>query len=110
VRKTPEIPEDVFFEDEKPAAAVPASQEAVMPAKPQAVKQSKRQAVKQSSGQKVQVTVYLSEEVLRELERARFELLSRHHVRASKSAIAEWAIAQAGADLGAMAEALRDAG
>jgi hypothetical protein len=49
--------------------------------------------------------VYLSDETAQALERARFELLTRHNVRASKSAIAEYAIAQAGADIAGMAKA-----
>ena len=107
MRKTPEIPEDVFFGEEKPAATMPAKQQAVMPARQQKVKTARRQAVKQSSSQKIQVTVYLSENMAKELERVRFELLSRHDVRASKSAIAEYAIAQIGGELEGMAEALR---
>ena len=99
MRKTPGIPQDVFFDE-------PASQ-AVKTATSLAVKTASSLNVKQSSGQKVQVTIYLSEETARELERARFELLTKHDLRAPKSAIAEWAIAQATADLDALAEALK---
>ena len=94
MRKNPEIPQEVFFEEERP----------------QAVKQSSSFAVKQSNGQKVQVTVYLSVETAKELERARFELLTKHNVRAAKSAIADYAIARAAADVDALAQALRREG
>ena len=47
---------------------------------------------------------------MRELERMRFELLANHNLRASKSAIVERALLQAGADLAALADALQAQG
>jgi BRCT domain type II-containing protein len=87
-------------------AGLTAKRQAVKQSSSQAVKTAKRQTVKQSSSQKVQVTFYLSEEAAKELERVRFELLSKHDVRASRSAVAEQAILQAGAQLEVLAEAL----
>ena len=84
-----------------------AKRQTVKQSNSQAVKTAKRQAVKQSSSQKVQVTFYLSEAAAKELERVRFELLSKHDVRASRSAVAEQALLQAGAQLETLAEALR---
>ena len=115
MRKTPEIPADMFFGEEAPAVPAPsgeaaeltASSQAVKQSKSQAVKTAKRQAVKTSSSQKVQVTLYLSEAAAKELERVRFELLSKHDVRASRSAVAEQALLQAGEQLETLAEALR---
>ena len=95
MRKTAEIPEDVFFEEEK---------------KPVARKTAKRQTVKQSKRQKVQVTIYLTEDGATRLEKARFELLSKHNLRVSKSAIAEYAVSQAAGDVDAMAKALGSEG
>ena len=92
MRKTPEIPE-VFFEEKDKA-------------KGGARKTAKKQNVKQSNGQKVQVTIYLSKDAAQELERARYELLSKHDLRVAKSAIVELAIRQAAADIGGMAKAL----
>ena len=89
MRKAPEIPQDVFFEKPKATAR----------------KTAKRQAVKQSKRQKVQVTIYLSDEAIKSLEKARFELLTKHDVKAPKSAIVEYAIGQAVGDIAAMAEA-----
>jgi hypothetical protein len=111
VRKTPDIPQDFFFEESKeegaqPAAPVTAKRQAVKPANSQNVKQSKRLAVKQSSSQKVQVTIYLSEAAAKELERLRFELLDKHNVKASRSAIVEAALLGVGERLGEVVEAL----
>lgn len=89
MRKTPEIPQDVFFEKPKATAR----------------KTSKRQAVKQSKRQKVQVTIYLSDEAVKNLEKARFELLTKHNLKVAKSAITEYAIGQAVGDIAAMAQA-----
>ena len=94
MRKTPEIPQDVFFEQSKP----------------QARKTVKRQAGKQSTTQKVQVTIYLSDPVAKDLERARFELLTTRNLRVSKSAIAEYAIGKAVADLEGLVEGLGGGG
>ena len=92
--KKPEIPQDLFFETKQKKPATKST------AKPQAVKTTKVQ--------KVQVTIYLSEQAARTLETARFELLTSHDIRVPKSAIAEYAICQAAADIPAMAQALAD--
>lgn len=104
MRKTPQIPQDVFFQEPTPATPTPA----VGTAQSQAVKTSKPQAVKPSKLQKVQMTVYLSDATAKDLERARYELLSRHNLRVPKSTIAEHAIAVAIRDLDTLAKALRD--
>jgi hypothetical protein len=83
---------------------VTAKRQAVKQSSSQNVKQSNSQAVKKSSSQKVQVTIYLSPEAARELERLRFELLTQHDLRASRSAIAEFAILGVGERLEGMVE------
>lgn len=105
MRKTPEIPHNVFFGEE---GAEPAPAHDVLPAKRQTRKQSKLQTVKTANSQKVQATIYLNPEAARELERVRFELLTRHGLRASRSAIVEQAVLRAGAELEALAEGLRE--
>ena len=120
MRKTPDIPQNVFFDEGGPAeaeappeapvtarrqAVKTSSSQAVKTAKRQAVKTASSQAVKQSSSQKVQVTVYLSEAADKELERLRFELLSKHNLRASRSGIVEAAILGVGERLGEIAAA-----
>jgi len=94
VAKKPEIPQDVFFETKQKKPATKST------AKPQAVKPAKVT--------KVQVTIYLSEQTAKDLEKARFELLSSHDIRVPKSAIAEYAICRAAADIPALASALAD--
>ena len=98
--KTPEIPRDVFFEDKQPA-----DRKGTI-ASPR--KASNLQDVKHVSSQKVQVTIYLSEQTAKDLERARFELLNKHNLKVPKSTIAEYAIATAIRDLDAMAHVLED--
>lgn len=102
MRKTPQIPQDVFFEE--PAA--PASAPAVKTAQTQAVKTAKPLKVKTSQRHKVQLTLYLTDATAKDLERARYELLTRHDLRVPKSTIAEHAIALAVRDLDALARAL----
>lgn len=104
--RTPDIPQNIFFEDKAPTPPKMDPSPAISPAGSQSVIEAKSQDVKRSSSQKVQVTVYLSEETAKGLERARFELLSKHNVKVPKSAIAEYAIATATLDLEAMASAL----
>lgn len=109
MRKTPEIPQDVFFDEPKAAPAPkPAKPQAVTTAKVQAVKTARPRAVKAPAGQKVQITIYLTDEAAKSLERARFELLSRHNLRIPKSSIAEYAITRAVQDLDALAQGLAE--
>jgi len=102
VRKTPPIPQDVFFQEPAPATPAPAAKTAST----QTVKASRPHAVKPAKLQKVQLTLYLSDATAKDLERARFELLARHNLRVPKSAIAEHAIALAVQDIEALAAAL----
>ena len=88
MRRTPEIPRDVFFGD---------SREEGQPA-PQA------QAVRPLEESKVQVTVYLSESTAKRLEVLRFHLFNEHDIKVSKSAIADYAINQIGDDLTPLVE------
>lgn len=94
MRKTPEIPRDVFFgggaaEEPTEAAATPRPT-------PHPVEESK-----------VQVTIYLPEMTAKRLEILRFYLLNEHNVKVSKSAIAEYAINQLNDDLTEMARFFR---
>ena len=118
MRKTPQIPRDVFFDEEQgDQAVIKSNNEDTNHVNRQAIKASEdaqssdkrgpqRQKGRHSRGQKVQITVYLGEEVLQELERGRYELFARHRLRVPKSAIVEQAIVQALGDLGALAAAL----
>jgi len=81
----PEIPRDVFFGDTAETAS-----EAGAPLP---------RAVRPMEENKVQVTVYLSEAMAKRLEIVRFHLLNEHDIKVSKSAIAEYAIAQLSDDL-----------
>jgi len=81
----PEIPRDVFFGDTAETAS-----EAGAPLP---------RAVRPTEENKVQVTVYLSEAMAKRLEIVRFHLLNEHDIKVSKSAIAEYAIAQLSDDL-----------
>jgi hypothetical protein len=87
VRRSPEIPRDVFFgaTSDEASAALPLRAGRV-------VEESK-----------VQVTVYLSEASAKRLEALRFHLLDQHNIKVSKSAIAEFAINQLGDDLAPLA-------
>jgi hypothetical protein len=115
VRKRPEIPEDVFFDDAEPAQ------------EPEPEEQPKRTETRQPRSYtrreqptaevepepepavpKFPVTLYLTEPVLYRLEEARFRLLTEHGVKTSKSAIANYALASALQDLNATADALRE--
>ena len=96
MRKTPEIPQDVFFEEE----TTQPKKKAV------ATKTATQQATKTVSSQKVQVTIYLSKQAAQDLEKARFELLAKHDLKVPKSLIAEHAIIQAAADIDSIAKAL----
>ncbi len=57
-------------------------------------------------GAKSPVTLYLTEPVVHRLEEARFLLLSEYGVKTSKSALADYALGQALADLATVAEDL----
>jgi len=114
VRKRPQIPEDVFFDDS------PAEEE------PHEGKPLKRQKAKTTKGQegrkrpeeaeppaaedepKSPVTLYLTRPVLHRLEEARFLLLTEHGVKTSKSAIANYALTAALGNLQEAADALRE--
>ena len=104
MRKTPQIPQDVFFQEPAPTAPTPDTK----PASPPADKPSKPRAVKQPKLPKIQLTVYLSDATAKDLERARYELLTRHNLRVPKSTIAEHAIAVAIRDLDTLAKALAE--
>jgi len=85
VRKSPEIPRDVFFgagAEEAPAAAA-----------------TPLRAGRAVDEAKVQVTVYLSEAAAKRLEALRFHLLNDHNLKVPKSAIAEYAITALSDDL-----------
>ena len=112
-----DIPADLFFDE--PAA----KPKRVPKAEPDDDKTLKRQVVKLSrakeaeaakpvgrppmqEGPKSPVTLYLTEPVLHRLEEARYVLLSEHGVKTSKSALADYALGRALADLGVVAEDL----
>ena len=92
MRRTPEIPRDVFFGgsggEEQSAAQAPL-------------------AVRPLEENKVQVTVYLSESTAKRLEVLRFHLLDEHDLKVTKSAIADYAINQLGDDLTPLVEHFR---
>lgn len=117
MRKTPQIPANVFFDDPPAEAPAPAPAAATETSSSQTVKQpkrldvkkSKRQDASASNSQKRQVTIYLSEQALAALERTRLDLILEHGLRVPKSAIAEQALLGAARDLPALADALRAA-
>lgn len=91
MRKNPEIPANVFFDEpdetlERPVAG------------------PVRSLGRGGEEDKVQVTVYLSPAVAKRLEALRFHLLSDFDIKVPKSAIAEYALAHLSDDLTAMAE------
>lgn len=91
MRKGAGIPRDFFGEETSGAAPA-----------------ARRQAPVDEA--KVQVTIYLSERAALTLEKLRYELMLEHGVKASKSAIAQFAIEAASRDLEAMARALSGEG
>ncbi|MHB8996321.1 MAG: hypothetical protein ACYC63_13840 [Armatimonadota bacterium] len=112
MRKTPQIPRDVFFGDPATAEPVaPVAEPVVAPAitplpqpltpvaPPVAV--APAPVVEED---KIQVTVYLSPQIAKRLEALRFHLLNEHNVRVSKSAIAEYAISNVEDDLAPLAQ------
>jgi hypothetical protein len=106
VRKTPQIPRDVFFGD--PATAEPAAPvaEPVIAPIPQPVAPTPAAVAPPPpiDEDKIQVTVYLSPLIAKRLEALRFHLLNEHNVRVSKSAIAEYAISNVEDDLAPLAQ------
>ena len=97
MRKAPEIPENVFFEGETASARKQSSKQARKTASSQTSKtasKQKRKTVSRQAG-KVQVTVYLSKSSATALEALRLALIRDYDLRVPKSAIADWAIAQA---------------
>ena len=114
-----DIPADLFFDE---PAAKPKRTKKVEPADSKTLK---RQNVKppeaetdiavarigrppMQEGPKSPVTLYLTAPVLHRLEEARFVLLSEYGVKTSKSALADYALGQALADLATVAEELRE--
>lgn len=89
MRRTPEIPRDVFFGSE--------AEEATPGPSP-------LRTVRAAEEDKVQVTVYLSPATAKRLEALRFHLLNEHNIKVSKSAITEFAIAQLTDDLTPLAQ------
>lgn len=106
MRKTPQIPRDVFFGGSTPAAPAAAPDEPVVAgiAAPPPVPVAPVPPVEE---EKVQVTVYLSQAAAKRLEALRFHLLNEHNVKVSKSAIAEYGIENLGEDLAPIAEYFR---
>lgn len=133
MRKRPEIPEDVFFDnsaareaeqaeaaEEQAPETEPESEEQPAPRKKRSGPRSyTRVADERTSaparvgrppaqeGPKIAVTLYLTEPVAHMLEEVRFLLLTEHGVRTSKSAIADYALRNGLDDLAAAAEDLR---
>lgn len=107
MRKTPQIPRDVFFGEPanaEPAAPVAEPTPAVVPVPQPVVQAPPPVAVAPPPDQdKIQVTVYLSPPIAKRLEALRFHLLNEHNVRVSKSAIAEYAISSIEDDLAPLA-------
>ncbi len=109
MRKRPEIPEDVFFDD---APAQPEPDEG-KPLKRQPGTTLKKQGARKEpqpspappteDEPKYPVTLYLTRSVLYRLEEARFLLLTEHGVKTSKSAIANYAL-DAGRTAGGVGE------
>lgn len=93
MRKMPEIPRNVFFDEADETA----------PEAPVAAPRVLRPA----DESKVQVTIYLSEAMAKRLEAVRFHLLNEHDVKTSKSALVEYAVSQIGDDLESLARHFR---
>jgi len=84
VRKSPEIPRDFFGDgpQEQTAALLAA-----------------RRSVPAADEGKVQVTIYLSEPAALALEKMRYALMLEYGIKATKSAIAQYAIEAAAKDI-----------
>lgn len=122
MRKTPQIPRDVFFANPAPpppepvAAPVAAVAAAPLPAPVPPVPVAVAPVVAPApvatipeppavpvDEDKIQVTVYLTPQTAKRLEALRFHLLNEHNVKVSKSALTEYAIGHLGDDLAALA-------
>ena len=114
MRKRPEIPEDLFFDqaapqtDERAQEETPLTQQNGKPLRHYTrLTKSRVGRPPLLDGPKVAVTVYLTEPVARRLEEARYLLLSEHGVKTSKSALADFALRVGLGDLEAAADDLR---
>jgi hypothetical protein len=87
VRKNPEIPRDFFGGGSEEALETPP------PRRPGPV----------ADEGKVQVTIYLSEPAALALEKMRYALMLEYGIKATKSAIAQYAIETAGRDIEGLA-------
>ena len=88
MRKNAEIPRDFFGGSSEEPLETPQSQRRPAPA---------------SDEGKVQVTIYLTEEGAMALEKMRYALMLDYGIKATKSAIAQYAIEAAGSDLDGLA-------
>lgn len=88
MRKNPEIPRDFFGGGAEEALDTP---------------QSPRRRGPAADEGKVQVTIYLSEPAALELEKMRYALMLEYGIKATKSAIAQYAIEAAAKDIEGLA-------
>ena len=107
MRKRPDIPEDVFFEDTPAVEAEDADKTLKRESAKMPAGRASRADIASEEQMKSPVTIYLTRPILHRLEEARFLLLTEHGVKTSKSAIANYALGTALEDLDAAAEALR---
>ena len=113
MRKRPEIPEDVFFDNSSAQDEEPSDEERQeteeehRPAERAPRDRSRVGRPPAQEGPKVAVTLYLTEPVAHSLEEVKFLLLTEHGVRTSKSAIADFALRHGLDDLEAAADDLR---
>ena len=112
-----DIPADLFFDEPavKPKRATKTGSDDAKALKRQNVKPPEIETVDEvkrvgrppmQEGPKSPVTLYLTEPVLHRLEEARYVLLSEYGVKTSKSALADYALGRALADLATVAEDL----
>ncbi len=87
--KNPQIPRDFFGGQADPDEAE------ASPRRPAAAEEGK-----------VQVTIYLTDAVAMSLEQMRYQLMMEYGIKASKSAIAQYAIQTAAKDVEALAKGL----
>lgn len=111
MRKTPQIPGDIFFgrAPEPPPSvpaevAAPAEVPAPAPAEPPPAPATIAAPPPPAAEEKLQVTIYLTPRTVRQLEALRFHLLTDYNVKVSKSAIAEYALNSLGDDLAPLAD------
>lgn len=112
MRKTPQIPRDVFFANPAPPppepVAAPVAAVAIAPLPSPVVASAPVPTIPEPPAvpvdeDKIQVTVYLTPQTAKRLEALRFHLLNEHNVKVSKSALTEYAIGHLGDDLAALA-------